>query len=226
MRAATYRIARQRSHIHLCAQSQLRSTTWRAWSGGRDGDVSVGLWFLCARKYVAENIKKATIVKTNFPSEWRQGVWLGNSTKSSEFITDTEEEGVRALAINKLNEDGRWEERTYQENEWHARSSHIPAKRGSIRVSFDPCANRTSAANALTKELNINQKLFEIYGHTEECEGCRFKRTGFSEAQNLSRVWRARFPKAMEGDDQSGEKIRRESARQVQARVEEKRPRP
>ena len=87
------------------------------WSGRR----RVGwLWFLCARKYVAENIKKAKIVKTNFPSEWRQGVWLGNSTKSSEFITDTEEEGVRALAINKLNEDGRWEERTYQENEWHA----------------------------------------------------------------------------------------------------------
>ena len=175
-----------------------------------------------------KKIRESKDRKDKFNSEWEEGIWLGHARSSNEAVIGTSEGVVRAYAIRRQDEEHRWSEEriramqgTPQQPDPLKASIHIP-----IRVRFDPTGNTEPIPSQLPKNepirrMRISEKLLETYGHTEGCEGCRFKVAGMEDKRPHTEACRQRIEAEMEKDDEGRGLKQRDAERQNHRLAEE-----
>ena len=147
--------------------------------------------------------------REKFHSEWREGLWLGHARTSNEHVIGTSDGVVRAYAIKRQDPESRWSaERvrgltgTVQQPNPNRPGPSIP-----IRVTFDdtppavPPVVGPEPIQRQIRRMRITPTVLAKYGYTPECEGCRYKRAGFTESRNHSEACRTRLSEAMDGDE-------------------------
>ena len=140
--------------------------------------------------------------------EWEEGLWLGHNRNSNEVLVGTKEGVVKAYALKRMEEDKRWDpeliksmQGTPQQPDPTKASRSIP-----IRIKFDAADNVEPDESAPARKegdprrFRITQAILTKYGYTEDCEGCRFKRAGLTEARSHSETCRQRLIGAMNED--------------------------
>ena len=63
------------------------------------------------------------------------------------------------------------------------------------------------------RRMKVSTEMLEKCGYTEGCEGCRRKRAGMKEARPHSEACRGRITKALEGDEEGRELLRKDNER-------------
>ena len=58
-------------------------------------------WYSKCKKVWCREIREGKDRKNKFSIEWTQGIWLGHSRNSLEFIIGTEDEVVRIFAVRR-----------------------------------------------------------------------------------------------------------------------------
>ena len=160
--------------------------------------------------------------KEKFTSECKEGIWLGHARNSNEAIIGTKDGVVRAYSIKRQDEDQRWSAEAIkqmrgspQQPDPKKASIQIP-----VRVSFDPpSTERPDESKPLRNEkvmrrMMITAAMLEKYGYTEDCEGCRCKRSGVTGIRaEHTEVCRSRIEQAMDAEEDGQEKRRRDKLR-------------
>ena len=159
--------------------------------------------------------------KDKFQSEWEEGLWLGHARNSNEAVIGTREGMVRAYAIRRQDEDSRWSavwvqslQGTPQQPDPRKASVAIP-----IMVRFDAATEGEPVPAGLPRQekgrrMRLTDNLFEKYGYTANCEGCRCKLTGMGDRKPHTEECRKRVEEAMEGDEEGREMKRQDVERQ------------
>ena len=160
--------------------------------------------------------------KEKFTSECKEGIWLGHTRNSNEAVVGTKEGVVRAYSIKRQDEDQRWSAEAImqmkgspQQPDPKKASIQIP-----IRVSFDPPAREApDASRPLRREkamrrMMITVAMLEKYGYTDDCEGCRCKRSGRVDVRaDYTEACRGRIEQAMDAEEDGQEKRRKDKMR-------------
>ena len=163
-------------------------------------------------------------------SEWREGLWLGHSRRSNEAIIGTREGVVRAYAVQRMDEESRWDAKYLQEMKGTPQQPD-PLRPGltiPIKVNIDPPHEDPPApegpadkCDRQIRRMRITGVMLQKYGYTEGCDGCRYKRAGMREAGPLTEVCRRRIGEAMMGDE-TGRRKKEEDDERVNWRLAEK----
>ena len=163
-------------------------------------------------------------------SEWREGLWLGQSPRSNEAIIGTREGVVRAYAVKRMDEESRWDAKYLQEMKGTPQQPD-PSRPGlaiPIKVNIDPPHEEPPApaegpadeCDRHIRRMRITGVMLQKYGYTEGCDGCRYKRAGMREARSHTEVCRRRIGEVMMGDETNNRK--KEDDERVNWRLAEK----
>ena len=138
--------------------------------------------------------------KKKFNSEWEEGVWLGHARSSNEIIIGTGEGVVRAYAIQRQDDENRWQgdgikgmKGTPSQPDPGKPGLNIPVRVRSDPIVGEPQGEQMEDTEAKTRRERITHKTLDKYGYTEGCDGCVYKGAGLKEPRNHSEACRKRI---------------------------------
>ena len=134
---------------------------------------------------------------------------LGHARESNEVLVGTRTGVVRAWAVRRRDPDDRWDADLIKNMQGTPQRPN-PNKPGAtipIRINFDPI-DRTQMPIILQaardeegpRSMQIRSWMLELYGYTEGCKGCEYKRAGLDAQRPHSQACRSRLEAAVEQD--------------------------
>ena len=141
-------------------------------------------------------------------TEWKEGVWLGHARGTNEVLIGTGEGVVRAYSVIRKPEGEQWNRVLLQEMQGTPQQPD-PSKQTDaipIKIRFDPPGEEGIVESKLPRKktvrrMRLEQTMFEDYGYTEGCEGCRFQKAGMGERRGHNEECRRRMTERMKEDE-------------------------
>ena len=158
--------------------------------------------------------------KNKLETKWDEGVWLGHTRGSNEFLIGTKDGVVRAWATKRRPEEERWSsDNIHAIQGTPARPNpkmpgndipvHILLPEPATEGPPDP---EPARAEDGPRRAYLKKKDFERYGYTENCEGCRRQRVGGMGARAHTQECRSRVEAKLKEDDNPRWKRAQEAA--------------
>ena len=153
-----------------------------------------------------QQIRDGKQKRHHLETEWREGLWLGHTRNTNEVLIGNRDGVVRAYTVKRQEIQNQWDGAMIKEMRGTPRQPD-PNREGQViltKINFDPeTGEALEETDAKRKELDIRRMritpiILLQYGYTEGCEGCRYKKAGFSDGRNHSERCMARIFEAME----------------------------
>ncbi|MDA8582757.1 reverse transcriptase domain-containing protein [bacterium] len=177
------------------------------------------VWF----RQLKDNQKRSK----KFDSEWKEGVWLGQSRSSNESLIGTGSGVIRAWSVKRRPEGERWNAEairglrgTPQQPDPSRPGMQIPVHLEDDDDRDESLRERDyeEAEPVGTRRLQIRRWMVRKYGESEDCAGCvSAVEAGNAPKREHTDSCRARFVELLSKDEEGRRILAREEARQEEA---------
>ena len=151
-------------------------------------------------------------------SDWEEGIWLGHARQSNEILVGTEEGMVRAWAAKRLTEEERWDGKmikgikgTPARPNPNGPGSDIPIRISVPSSGVEFKEGPPARSDDAPRTTYLKKEDFDRHGYSDNCEGCRRRRTGGMGQREHTAECRKRMETTLEKEENLDGRERRDS---------------